>query len=231
MVSPYRKLLRSNIIWRLSGLSYRSAVMATLDGSYLNKNEYFDLGRVEMTPLMEYFHRNDEVLEFGCGPGKNLFAVSNRIKQGMGLDVNKLYIRLARKLSKFYKVSNLAFESYNGADLPNLHSFDVIFSKGVFERLPKGQVLDYVRSMNGMYLREGGIMILYFLSERALNNPDFIRRLGADAYVTWSHAEIKRALENVGLRIIEAMEWENANVYVAKKSLSHSLAVTERQKT
>lgn len=136
MRNPIKCILSSNIAWYLTGLTYATAVIAT-NGGYLPKKRYINVGKGEMKIFSSYLNRNKTVLEFGCGPGKNLFGIADLVKIGYGIDVNPRYIRLAMKLAKKYNFNNLHFIKYDGINFPDIPKADLIFEKGVFERLDK----------------------------------------------------------------------------------------------
>lgn len=208
----YKKFLGSTFIWRLTGLTYCTAVIAT-HGAYVNKNDYLKCGIDEMSSLSKYFDKSKTVLEFGCGLGKNLFGVSENIKFGYGIDINGLYIQWANRLKNTYKISNLSFIKYDGVNFPSIPPVDIIFEKGVFERLSKTKVRNYIKLLKEKYLKDNGFLILYFLMEKA-KGTSFTKRLGDDAYVFWSDNEIGELLDELNLRITEVQEWGVARVYI-----------------
>jgi len=188
-----KRLLRSNFVWRLTGLIYPTAVIAT-HGSYVSKDDYLKAGKNEMAIFYQYFNSESIVLEFGCGLGKNLFGIADKIKLGYGIDVNPFYIRIANRLKKYYDIKNLEFICYDGTHFPQLPKVDIILEKGVFERLPKTSVKNYIKNLKNNYLAENDIAILYFLMDRA-KYSEFTKRLGNEAYVFWNESEITQILE------------------------------------
>ena len=60
------------------------------------------MGRDEMKIFFSYLSKDKTILEFGCGPGKNLFGIAELVKGGYGIDVNHHYIRIAKKLAGKY---------------------------------------------------------------------------------------------------------------------------------
>jgi SAM-dependent methyltransferase len=213
MRNPIKGILSSKFVWRLTGLTYPTAVIAT-NGSYLSKIRYINMGKDEMKIFFSYLSKDKTILEFGCGPGKNLFGIAELVKSGYGIDVNHQYIRIAKKLAKEYNFNNLHFEQYNGSNFPDIPKVDLIFEKGVFERLDKTQISSYVESLRG-YLNEKGVIILYFLMEKG-RGTEFTKRLGDLAYVFWNQHEIKQMLENTDLSIKEIIEGEYADYYICK---------------
>ena len=204
--------MSSKFVWRMSGLTYYTAIRAT-HGRYASKEGYLNAGREEMSIFFKYFDKSKFVIEFGCGPGKNLFGIQDRIKSGYGIDINSLFIKLANKLKKHYRMSNLSFIKYDGINFPIIHKADVIFEKGVFERIPKPQVKYYIESLKGKYLCDNGVIILYFLMDRAISTK-FTELLGNDSYVFWTDVEVKKLLKEANLKVIEVKKLEYADFYI-----------------
>jgi len=198
-----RPLLRSRTVWKLSGLTYASAVAATR-GRFASAQDYLGESEQQMEPLIPYL-RGARVLEFGCGLGGNLTSMTNLINAGLGVDVNAGYIRIARKIADKCGAGNVAFKVYNGKSLFPLGSFDFVFSVGVFERLPKPLVESYVTDLTGSVLSSGHLG-LYFLMQRALGTT-FTRWLGDSAYTFWTEPEVVRLLHSCGLQPTEKIDW------------------------
>ena len=215
-MNPIRKLLSTRIVWHLSGITYATAIIAT-NGSYLSHYDYRLCGQNEMSVLFSYFDKEKTVLEFGCGPGKNIFGIVDKIDLGIGIDINGLYINLAKRLANKYGIKNLKFMKYDGIKFPDLDKVDIVFEKGVFERIPKSLVSYYIGQLKQKYLKDKGIMILYFLMERA-KGTRFTKRLGDSAYVFWRDREIKELLEKNGLILMEILNLDFADYYICKSS-------------
>ena len=213
-MNPLRKILSSKIIWRLSGMTYATAIMAT-NGHYLSHYDYRYAGKDEMSVLFSYFDKEKSVLEFGCGPGKNLFGIADKIDFGIGVDINGLYLRLANRLANKYGIKNLKFMKYDGTKFPDLGKVDTLFEKGVFERLPKSLVSYYIRQLKQKYLKDKGVMILYFLMERAKGSK-FTKRLGDSTYVFWEDGEIKKLLEKNSLKLMKILNLDFADFYICE---------------
>lgn len=212
----FQKLLSTKLIWRISGLTYPTAVIAT-NGYYVDKQTLIQIGKEENKTLLQYFDKSDTVLEFGSGIGKNLIAISNYINSGHGIDINPYYCRLARKLTKKFAIKNLLFHSYDGYNFPNLTKFDIIYENGVFERIPKNLVAKYVCSLREKFLADKGKMILYFLRENA-KLIGFTKRLGDSAYFFWTKEEIVNMTAKLGLKEIDLQIWPMAYVYILENS-------------
>jgi SAM-dependent methyltransferase len=210
----FRRLLRSTLAWRLTGLTYRTSVVATR-GHYENWNEYIAESHSQMLRIPIDFG-GKTVLEFGCGLGGNLLAISNRIRRGIGIDINGGYVRIARRRAAKEGIRNLTFLKSKARELPSVPIVDEVLSIGVFERLPKSVVRKYVQYLAGR-LKSGGNAALYFLTPRA-PHTDFVRKLGSDAYVCWSDNEIGACLLAASLDVASVIRWNQAaNLYVAVK--------------
>jgi SAM-dependent methyltransferase len=188
--STVQKIKRSKLLWKYSGLTYKWSVMATR-GRYLSLDEYIENSMAKINSLGINFNGVD-VLEFGCGIGGNLMAISKQIRTGVGLDINRLYIWRANHLCRKLEFKNLTFIQYDGISIPNRWSFDVIFSLNVLERISQSLTIEYVHQLKDLG-RPNCIMSLFFLAETA-KITGFINRLGEDAYTFWSANQIKDVL-------------------------------------
>lgn len=195
-----RPLLRSTAAWRLSGLTYYSAVAATR-GKYVPVRQYVEESRAQMSEVMADIDLTGRrALEFGTGIGGNLIALAGRLSVGIGIDINRGYVRIAKRISKRLGVGNLSFQAYDGGELPNLGQFDLVFSIGVFERLPKSLVRSYLVQLRRA-LAPGGVIALYFLGEGA-KSTEFVTRLGEESYVYWQEEEVRKlTAESFGTKV------------------------------
>jgi len=209
-----KRLLRTKVIWGLTGLTYATAIIAT-HGKYVSKDKYLEEGKDGMLIFSKYFNSQSIVIEFGCGVGKNLFGIADKIKLGYGIDINPLYIRIANRLKKHYGINNIKFISYDGDHLPPITKADIILEKGVFERIPQSLVKKYIDQLKNNYLSENGIMILYFLMDKAKGSK-FTKRLGDEAYIFWNDLQINRLLEECNLYATSIIKGEFADFYICK---------------
>jgi cyclopropane fatty-acyl-phospholipid synthase-like methyltransferase len=210
----------------MTGLSYRSAVVAT-KGHYLPPDDYpaYCGRQIEDALGGLLIRRDSRVLEFGCGIGGYLLAISPRVGEGIGLDVNRGYIRIARRLANRFGCHNLRFVSYSGFPLPELGRFDLAFSVGVFERIPKEVVRQYLEWM-AQSLVEDGTLVASFLTVDARASP-FTHRLGDSAYVFWERTEAERVFEESGIRVLSARPLVVAPIaHVVTGRLEHGNSTT-----
>jgi cyclopropane fatty-acyl-phospholipid synthase-like methyltransferase len=159
-----------------------------------------------MGTLSENFHREMRVMEFGCGLGGNLIAISAKIRSGVGVDLNPHYLRIARRLSSRNGKENLRFLSTRErAPMPIGEKFDLVYALGVFERLSREEVYRTLLDFHPN-LVSGGKLCVYFLSNRA-RNSELTKRLGDGAYTFWSRDQIRDALANTGWEQSEVFPW------------------------
>ena len=228
MTSPIRRFLRSGLAWRLSGLTYPTAVAAT-NSRVRTLSDYLALTRNTKGRYGRWFPAGGTVLEFGSGLGGNLFAVRGLAGRAYGLEVNPFFVRIARRIGQRLGATNVTFQSYDGIHFPMYESpLDAVFSIGVFERLPHVEVARYVADLSNL-LKPGGQALLYFLSAQAARTT-FVRRLGADAYAYWERAEVQSLLESAALELTSVIPFSAfplsngsgslsvADVYVSSKT-------------
>jgi|GEM_PF-1492613 len=195
-----RRALASEAVWRASGFTLATAIRATR-GRFQSVSAYLEDCRRELAPLDAWIPSGGSVIEFGCGPGGLLLALRTRIGRGIGVDINRGYIRHARRLALRLGAPNLEFVAYDGRRLPPMDApVDLVLSMGVFERVPLELGRAYLAALRPA-VRPGGHFVIYFLSERALGTP-LTALLGDDAYAPWPAGVPRAALEGCGLTVV-----------------------------
>jgi len=213
MSTPIATLLRSKIVWRVSGITYPTAVVATR-GRYTSPEGYIQTSKHQMEGLMPLLPAS-RVLEFGCGLGGNLLAIAQNIQVGYGLDVNSGYLRIARRLARRFRIENVHFSRYDGTAIPEFGLLDLVICVGVFERLPPAAVAGYIRQLM-LQTAPSGRLAMCFLMDRARGTP-FSKRLGDAAYHFWTRDEIESLASSLGLRIEAIFGFsEAADLYVLR---------------
>ena len=197
MNRPIATLLGSNIIWRASGFTYPTAVVATR-GLYMSPEAYLQASRHQMEGLKPLLPTS-RILEFGCGLGGNLLAIAPRIRIGYGLDVNNGYVRIARRLARQFRIENVHFSRYDGRAIPEFGLLDLVISVGVFERLSPAAVRTYLQQLMNQ-TTPSGKLAMCFLMDRARGTA-FSKRLGDTAYHFWTHDELQALASSLGLKI------------------------------
>jgi len=220
-----QKLLRTAFVWRATGSTYTTAIVAT-KGSYMSPANYVELCRQENNELLSRFlvDGRTAVVEFGCGLGGNLISISSRIVRGVGVDINRGYVRLARALARRSGATNLDFFPYDGIHLPQLGRFDLALCLNVFERLPRLDVVRYVQWMQTQ-LAPQGTVIAFFLHQRALETG-FANRLGKDAYVFWTLEQAEEVMHQSGFRVVDTLKWlEKGHLVIGSRSVTSGTSV------
>lgn len=195
VIQPF---LRSQLLWRASAITYGTAVVATT-GSFARPHDYLSSTSSRMEAFYHWLNPTDSVLEFGSGLGGNLIGISSKIKRGYGVDINPGFTRIASRLAASCKAKNVSFVGFDGRTIPQPFPVNLIFSIGVFERLRKSLVIEYLAQFRRI-LRAGGHLILYFLTVRAVNSG-FGRVLGKEAYVPWEPQELSKLFSGLDFTV------------------------------
>ncbi|MCI4351791.1 MAG: class I SAM-dependent methyltransferase [Thermoplasmata archaeon] len=203
--APVRKLLRTRIVWTLSGLTYPTAAYAT-KGRLLTQSQYLGICRDDMSRLAKHLPPHATILEFGCGLGGHLIAVDGSVDLGVGVDINRFFVRLARKMAFHAGAFHLRFVSYDGARVPIIPGgVDVALAIGVFERIPRSLALNYLDQLSEQ-LKPGGRLLIHLLTERA-HETTLFDRLGSEAYTPWSPSDMNDWLERSDMLVEEVIPW------------------------
>ncbi len=211
---PVQGLLRTRAAWRLSGLNYWSACIAT-KGKLMTRQALLAHCEKEMKLIRPVFNKDDVVVEFGCGLGGNMIAVSGDVHEVIGVDINPFYLWHARRLSRHYP--NCRFRLLDGKKLPFADaSVDAVCSWAVFERIPKPSVTAYLREFSRI-LKSRGRSAVYLLRPEA-KDTGFTRLLGESAYIYFDREEAQALMADSGFTIEQFIDWPTAHVCLARKS-------------
>lgn len=201
-----RRWMAGPLVWRLSGVTYPTAVAAT-HGRFVGQDAYLQNCVAQMAVLANEIRGGDRAVELGCGLGGNLIALAPRLGSGLGLDVNSFFLRHARRLARTHGANNLRFRTVRtDGGFDDSTPFDVGLSIGVFERLPETTVRANVASL-AAHVRPGGRLLLYFLSDAARDSP-LVNRLGPEAYVFWTESNARAVVQSIpGLAVRKFRPW------------------------
>ena len=140
------------------------------------------------------------VLEIGCGIGRLLRPLSERVASAVGVDLSEEMVARARVFCAGR--TNVELHRTDGAlDFLPAESFDFVFSHIVFQHVPrKAYVQRYLRGAARL-LKPGGILRVQ-VDGRA---RQFYRRWIADSWsgVVFSARELARRVGSEGLRVLE----------------------------
>ena len=138
------------------------------------------------------------VLEIGCGIGRLLRPLSERVGRAVGVDLSEEMIALGREFCR--KRPNVELHATDGSlDFLPDGRFDFVFSHIVFQHLPrKAYVQRYVRD-SARILKPGGILRIQVDGR----TRQFYRRWVADSWsgVVFSAGELVRKVEREGFRV------------------------------
>lgn len=200
----------------------------------LRNHQYFiDSGNYIVTELSEkgYLSRDSQVIELGCGCGRNALAFSKYLSEKggyIGQDVDRDMIAWCRNnlqssnvlfydVDVFSKVYNPAGKPISDYRLPAVDgSIDLIFSLSVFSHLLYQDAAHYVRE-SARVLTKGGrlhmtLFILDFLRERLGDRWTFLHKMEncsvenpkyPEAAVAYDLATMEKLLVENGMKIVE----------------------------
>jgi SAM-dependent methyltransferase len=92
------------------------------------------------------------ILDFGCGPGRDLVAFKERGHQPVGLDGTGAFVELARKQANV----EVLHQDFLHLDLPNAH-FDGVFANATLFHIPTSDLARVLRELRTC-LRPGGVL-------------------------------------------------------------------------
>ncbi|HEX6712084.1 MAG TPA: class I SAM-dependent methyltransferase [Thermoleophilaceae bacterium] len=124
---------------------------------------FFASGADEIAAVFSHLEarpaRSGAALDFGCGAGRIVRALSTRFELCYGVDSSAEMVRLARELNS--DLENCVFEHKSYPLLAEIRSntIDFVYSSFVLQHLPsEREVLDYVREF-ARIVRPGGTIV------------------------------------------------------------------------
>ncbi len=124
---------------------------------------------IEITEVLKDFNKETtQVLDLGCGVGKESVALATQGWKVTGIDFIPMAIRRARKAAAKAGVTDLAkFYTADVSDLPAQHLLPVQFSYdiGCFHLLEPDKREGYITGLDGV-LESGGLFLLHAFNPR-----------------------------------------------------------------
>jgi ubiquinone/menaquinone biosynthesis C-methylase UbiE len=172
----WNALLKWN--WKLSSSSLRAFLVRKILSSsphslYPKNNLYFVSGEYEevlskMRDSREVIanevnsiplNTEDEVLEFGCGPGIIVGAVARYCQSSTGVDLSQTILKVAEELNR--DVKNVSFQRSSGLDLQVLpdQSFSFIYSIECIQYIDKAYTVTFFHEFYRA-LKPGGRLLV-----------------------------------------------------------------------
>tara|TARA_R110002049_G_scaffold37818_4_gene118350 strand:+ start:3405 stop:4142 length:738 start_codon:yes stop_codon:yes gene_type:complete len=102
-----------------------------------------------------------QALDFGCGVGRLLFAISTRCEHATGVDVSPSMLAEAKREATKKSIDNVSFIETNDCSELGVNTFCLIHSYIVFQHIPEDRgyaILDRLLAS----LRSGGVGVLHF---------------------------------------------------------------------
>jgi len=124
---------------------------------HLNKriSVYHGQYKLLLHRLIDFFVKDFIVLDLGCGKAGDIISFSKRFRMGVGLDLSKVQLEMAKKRIKNYQ--NIYLTLGDAQHLPIKHdSVNLIICSEVLEHLP-----DPLKTIESTYftLKDGGIIL------------------------------------------------------------------------
>jgi SAM-dependent methyltransferase len=121
-----------------------------IDGVFQNIKKHLD-------PDFQPLH----ALDFGCGVGRLLFAISSRCDHATGVDVSPSMLAEAKRQATNKAIENVSFIESHDCNELGQNKYCLIHSYIVFQHIPEGRgyaILDKLLAS----LRNGGVGVLHF---------------------------------------------------------------------
>lgn len=126
----------------------------------------------EFTVILTKSKANGNVLDVGCGNGRNIIPFAKKGFITYGIDISPSAIRIARKNAKDNNV-NVSFKVESVFRPPYLDgAFDAVIDSGCLHHLRKSEWKEYIRNITRVLKQEGHYLLTGF-SENYAYTPGF----------------------------------------------------------
>ena len=137
-------------------------------------------------------HDSPHILDFGCGPGRDLVAFQKDGAQVTGLDGSATFCAMAEVASG----APVLHQDFLALELPDSH-FDGIFANATLFHIPSREIARVLKEL-GCALTEGGV--LFVSNPRGQNDEGW----NGERYGSYYHPDTwKNIVEEAGFTLIE----------------------------
>lgn len=172
------------------------------DQGYFGKHPHYRNWKIDQGLIVKEIedyvglYRNDDVLEIGCGYGRLMFSIADRVNSITGIDVHDAPLARAREILR--TKSNVQMVLTDGVSLPfNDGSFSLVYSFSSLQHMPRSIVCRYIKESRRV-LRSGGRICLQ-VKATPLGCKDINPNLVIEQSVGWTPEELSEASVDVDM--------------------------------
>jgi SAM-dependent methyltransferase len=132
------------------------------------------------------------ILDFGCGPGRDIVAFQSAGHEVIGLDATPAFVEMAKQIG-----GEVWQQNFLNLDLPE-QFFDGIFANASLLHVPQAEMLRVLKDLYRSLIPDGAIM----MSLARGQGEGFVDRLTGQRYTSyWEYETIVPLLEQAGFKI------------------------------
>jgi SAM-dependent methyltransferase len=133
------------------------------------------------------------ILDFGCGPGRDIVAFQAEGHEAIGLDATPAFVEMAKQAGN----GEVWQQNFLNLDLPN-QFFDGIFANASLIHVPQAEMLRVLKDLYRSLVPKGAIA----MSLARGNGEGYADRLTGQRYTSfWEYATIAPLIEQAGFTI------------------------------
>ncbi len=135
------------------------------------------------------------ILDFGCGPGRDLVAFQAEGHEAIGLDATPAFVTMARDTTG----CEVWQQNFLDLDLPDQH-FDGIFANASLIHVPQAEMLRVLQELGRSLVENGAIVMSLARGE----GEGFANRPTGQRYTSfWEYETMTPILEQAGFQICD----------------------------
>jgi len=155
------------------------------------------------------------IIEYGCGPGRNLLRMANRFTKVSGVDISEKNLYDAKRLLDLNSVKNYALYHTPGDCIPIQDEiFDIVFEVICLQHVCSYTIRKKILSDMARVCRLSGLVVCQFgFNEGSLRNPHYAgyyddKLIGVTDTNGWadccvqSEDQLKNDFKDIGLEVV-----------------------------
>lgn len=222
-----------------SGIPGNYQYEALINGNPIQRQ--WHKNKLNLIKFLDFLHKNDIVLDAGCGSGNTVLEFAKKVQYFVGIDSNEASVKFLREKIENLQIKNVLVEN---RDLLEIGSLDLEFSRiimtEVIEHLSEEYLEKVLRQMQKIINRNAKILIttpnyksLWFSIEKTLDTLKLVPKLeGEQHIVKYNWKKLYEITQRTNYRIIAAgtLNWVSPFVASFTPSIADKISYFEFSK-
>ncbi len=196
---------------------------------------------MNLIKYLDFLHKNDIVLDAGCGSGNTVLEFAKKVQYFVGIDSNEDSVKFLKEIIENLQIKNVFVENRDLLEISSLNlEFTRIIMTEVIEHLSEEYLEKVLRQMQKVINRNAKILIttpnyksLWFSIEKTLDTFKLVPKLeGEQHIVKYNWKKLYEITQRTNYRIIAAgtLNWVSPFVASLIPSIADKISYFEFSK-